>query len=140
MSLIFVSGVVLSICIFRRTGIRLLGPILRSASSLAILMGTRPGNSTISRPSAQSFQTADFDKHLSHCIDSASHPPPPFSSSSSSLYVPPLLVDGLDPEGPHVHIPGGELADQYAPTPKAPPVTPPPEYPAPVPHVIQAPS
>ena len=87
-------------------------------------------------------ERADFDEHLSCYIDQASHPPPSSSSSSLSSYFPPVLADGLDPEEPHVHVPGGELADQHAPAPVAPPVTPPPEdpAPAPVPRAVQAPA
>ena len=77
---------------------------------------------------------ADFDEH-----GSVPHPPPFSTSTSPSLYVPPLLPDGLDPEEPHLHVPGGDLADQHAPAPEAPPVMPPKDL-APVPHVIQAPA
>ena len=45
---------------------------------------------------------ADFDER-----GSVPHPPPSSTFSSSSSYVPPLLADGLDPEKPHVHVPGG---------------------------------
>ena len=62
------------------------------------------------------------------------------SCSSSSSYIPPLLLDGLDPEEPHLHVPGGELADQHGSASEAPSAIPPPEDPAPapaqVPHVI----
>ena len=86
---------------------------------------------------------------ISECADfnergSFPHSPPSSTSSLSSLYVPLLLADGLDPEEPYVHVPGGELADQHAPAPEAPSAMPPPEdpalAPAPVPCVIQAPA
>ena len=87
-------------------------------------------------------ECADFDECLSCYIDPVSHPPPSSSSSLLSSYIPLLLADGLDPEEPHVHVPEGELADQHAPAPEAPPAMPPPEDPAPAPasHVIQAPA
>ena len=72
------------------------------------------------------------------------HPPSSSTSASPSLYVLLLLSDELDPEEPHLHVPGGELTDQHAPAPEAPLATPPPEDPAPdpapVPYVIQAPA